>query len=154
MEYINTDSEKYDIKHGRITENPLRGSTARYICNPIVDDIEAPPDPKGRARRRRINGRIIIDTTVPHGGEEQYRPPSCLVTGGPSINDLTSWRWQGRTVGRDTERELIRRIQEGDPRCRAGSSRAAKYVAIRSPRRRGRATLAEWSIRAPWRSSD
>ncbi len=99
MQYINTDSEKLDIKYGALTESPLRGSTARFICNPIVNDITADPDPN-----------------------EQYVPPSCLVVGDPSINDLAGWRWQGRTVGdAETERELIRRIQEGDPRCRAGS---------------------------------
>jgi hypothetical protein len=98
VKYISTDDfEKLDIKHGTLTESPLRGTTARYICNPIVDDIEAPLDP-----------------------DEQYAPPSCLVVGEPSINDLASWRWQGRTVDAETERELIRRIQEGDPRCRAG----------------------------------
>jgi hypothetical protein len=32
MEYISTDeSEKFDIKHGALTESPVRGSTARYV---------------------------------------------------------------------------------------------------------------------------
>jgi hypothetical protein len=84
MEYISTDFEKRDIKHGTLTESPLRGSTARYICNPIVNDVEASPDPK-----------------------EECQPPSCLVVGHPSINDLASWRWQGRTADAETERELI-----------------------------------------------
>jgi hypothetical protein len=108
MEYISTDDfEKYDIKYGRLTENPLRGSSARYVCNPI--NIEAPLDP-----------------------DEQYVPPSCLVTDDPSINDLASWRWQGRTVDPETERALIRRIQEGDPRCRAGSSRGCSCRSCRA----------------------
>jgi hypothetical protein len=110
MEYISTDdSEKLDIKHGTFTETPLRGSTARYICNPIIDDIEAPPDP-----------------------DEQYVPPSCLVVGDPSINDLARWRWQGRTVDAEIERELIRRIQEGDPRCRAGKPRGCACRSCRA----------------------
>jgi hypothetical protein len=59
MEYISTeDSDKYDITHGRLTESPLRGSTARYICNPIVDDIEA---------SRNLN--------------EEYQLPDCEVIG-------------------------------------------------------------------------
>jgi hypothetical protein len=29
-----------------LIESPLRGSTARFICNPIVDDVEADPDPE------------------------------------------------------------------------------------------------------------
>jgi hypothetical protein len=110
MEYINTDiSEKFDIKYGTLTESPARGSTARYICNPIIDDIEALPDAK-----------------------EEYQPPSCLVIGNPSINDLASWRWQGRTVDPDTERELIRRIQEGDPHCRASSPRSCSCRSCRA----------------------
>ena len=72
MKYVSTEgSEKYDIKYGVLTENALRGSTTRFICNPIVDDIEADPDP-----------------------DEQYHPPSCFVAGDESINDLASWRWQ------------------------------------------------------------
>jgi hypothetical protein len=110
MEYISTDdSEKYHIKHGALTESPIRGSTARFICNPIVDDIEAAPDPK-----------------------EEYQPPGCLVVGDQSINDLASWRWQERTVGPETERELIRRIQEGDPRCRAGQPRGCSCRSCRA----------------------
>jgi hypothetical protein len=54
------------------------------------------------------------------------------VVGEPSINDLASWRWQGRTVDAETERELIRRIQEGDPRCRAGSSRGCSCRSCRA----------------------
>src|SRR6516164_4089760 len=101
MKYINTDdSEKYDIKYVVLTESPLGGSTARFICDPIVDDVEADPDAK-----------------------EEYQPPNCLVLGDASISNLGSWRWQGRTIDAETERELIRRIQEGDPRCRAGQPR-------------------------------
>jgi hypothetical protein len=70
MNYIRTDDiehyiraddvERFDIKHGALTENPLGGSTTRFIANLIVDDIEADP-PKGRVRRQRVNGRIVID---------------------------------------------------------------------------------------------
>jgi len=98
MEYINTEDSDC-IKHGILTESPLRGSTTRYVANPILDDIEA-PDP-----------------------QEEYQPPSCLVVGAPSVNDLAAWHWQGRTVDPFTERQLIRRIQKGDPRCRRGSPR-------------------------------
>src|ERR1041385_3828401 len=98
MEYINTEDSDC-IKHGILTESPLRGSTTRYVANPILDDIEA-PDPR-----------------------EEYQPPSCLVVGAPSVNDLAAWHWQGRTGDPFTERQLIRRIQKGDPRCRRGSPR-------------------------------
>jgi hypothetical protein len=92
--YISTDEfEKLDIKHGTLTESPLRRTTARYICNPIVDDIEAPLDP-----------------------DEQYAPPSCLVVGEPSINDLASWRWQG-----------------ADGRCRDGTGANPPHSGRRSP---------------------
>jgi hypothetical protein len=118
--YINTDDcEQYHIKHGVLTESPVRGSTARFISNPIVDDIEADPDPKGRARRRRINGRIVIDTTVPEGTGERYQPPSCLVIGEPSVNNLAIHRWRDDGLSKDKieaakiEAELIRRIKDG-----------------------------------------
>jgi hypothetical protein len=89
MEYISTeDSEKYDIKHGRLTESPLRGSTARYICNPIVDDIEA---------SRNLN--------------EEYQPPDCEVIGGPSVNNLATHRWRNDGLpNAKIEADLIRRI--------------------------------------------
>jgi hypothetical protein len=110
MKYINTDdSEKYDIKYVVLTESLLRGSTARFVCNPIVDDVEADPDAK-----------------------EEYQPPNCLVLGDASINDLASWRWQGCTVDAETERELIRRIQEGNPRCRAGQPRGCSCRSCRA----------------------
>jgi len=116
MEYINTDFDKYDIKHGQLTETPLRGSTTRYIANPIVDDIEA--EPKGRARRRRINGRIVIDTTVPDGDGARYVPPSCLVTGDASVNNLATHRWHNDGLpNAETEADLIRRVQSGDHRA-------------------------------------
>src|SRR6516225_6898014 len=110
MKYINTDdSEKYDFKYGVLTESPLRGSTTRFICNPIVGDVEADPDAK-----------------------EEHQPPNCLVLGDASINDLASWQWQERTVDPETERELIRRIQEGDPRCRAGQLRGCSCRSCRA----------------------
>jgi hypothetical protein len=110
MKYINTDdSEKYDFKYGVLTESPLRGSTARFICNPIVGDVEADPDAK-----------------------KEYQPPNCLVLGDASINDLASWQWQERTVDPETERELIRRIQQGDPRCRAGQPRGCSCRSCRA----------------------
>jgi hypothetical protein len=97
MEYISTDeSEKYDIKHGVLTESPLPGSATRFICNPIVDDIEADPDP-----------------------EEQYQPPSCQVVGAPSVNDLATHRWHNNGLSDDRieaakiEAELIGCIQDG-----------------------------------------
>jgi hypothetical protein len=97
MQYIRTDdSEKYDIKHGALTESPVKGSTARFIANPIIDDIEADPKPISRARRQRVNGRIIIDTTVPDSEDYRYEPPSCLIVGDPSVNDLTTDRWEFR----------------------------------------------------------
>jgi hypothetical protein len=117
--YINTDSEKYDIKHGALFESPVRGSTAQYICNPIVDDIEADPEPKGRARRKRVNGRVIIDTTVPDGDGYRYEPPSCHVSDDPSVNNLAAHRWNNEGLSEDRveaakiEAELIRRIQDG-----------------------------------------
>jgi hypothetical protein len=119
MEYVSTDdSEKYDIKHGQLAETPLRGSAYRYVTNPIVDDIEADPDRKGRARRQRINGRIIIDTTVPDGDGGRHVSPSCLVTGEPSVNNLATHRWRNSGLpDAETEAELIRRVQGGDERA-------------------------------------
>jgi hypothetical protein len=116
MTYIATD-DSLDIKHGILTESPVRGSTARYICNPIVDDIGS-VDPDGPADP--IHPKI------------EYVPPTCLVTGDPSINDLAKWRWQGRTVDAETERQLIRRIQEGDPQCRAGDKRSCFCLSCRA----------------------
>jgi hypothetical protein len=113
MEYISTeDSEKYDIKQGALSESPLPGSTARFICNPIVDDIEA-DEPKGRARQRRVNGRVIIDTTAPDGHGYQYEPPSCGVVGDASVNDLATYRWRGDGLDAETEAQLIQRIKDG-----------------------------------------
>jgi hypothetical protein len=139
MEYINTDDfENSDIKLGALSENfgpRFEASTTRYVANPIVDDIEADPT-KGRARRKRVNGRIVIDTAVPEGWSPQYQAPSCPISDHaarhPSINDLAAQRWQGRTVDAETERELIRRIQEGDPRCRAGSARGCTCRSCRA----------------------
>ena len=75
MKYINTDdSEKYDIKYVVLTESPLGGSTARFICDPIVDDVEADPDAK-----------------------EEYQPPNCHF---PRIAQPA----QGRPIGRDATR--------------------------------------------------
>jgi hypothetical protein len=92
MEYISTeDSDKYDIKHGRLTESPLRGSTAGYICNPIVDDIEA---------SRNLN--------------EEYQPPDCEVIGDPSVNNLATHRWRNDGLpNAKIEADLIRPIQGG-----------------------------------------
>jgi hypothetical protein len=113
MEYISTDdSEKYDIKHGALSESPLGGSTARFICNPIVDDIEANP-PNGRTRRKRVNSRIVIDTTAPDGHGYQYEPPSCKVVGEPSVNNLATHRWRGDGLDAATEAALIQRIKDG-----------------------------------------
>jgi Sigma-70 region 2 len=91
MKYINTDdSEKYDIRYVVHTESLLRDSTARFICNPIVDDAEAGPDPK-----------------------EEYQPPSCLVVGGPSVNDLATHRWHNDGLDAESEAQLIQRIKDG-----------------------------------------
>jgi hypothetical protein len=115
VKYINTDdSEKYGIEYGVLAENPVRGSTTRFIANPIVDDIEAIPNPIGQDRRQRINGRIVIDTTVPDGAGEQYDPPSRLVVGDPSVNNLATHRWQnGDLPDARTEASLIQRIKGG-----------------------------------------
>src|SRR5215469_5214743 len=95
MEYISTDEfENCDIKHGALTESPLPGSTSRYICNPIVDDIDAAPNPK-----------------------EEYQPPSCKVVGDPSVNNLATHRWHCAGLDAATELDLIRRIQDGDQRA-------------------------------------
>jgi hypothetical protein len=116
MSYISTDeSEKYDIKNDLLIESPVRGSTTRFIC--IVDDIEADP-PKGRARRKRVNGRVIIDTAVPDGDGFRYEPPSCLVVGDPSVNDLATHRWQNNGLpDAATEAALIQRTKDGDERA-------------------------------------
>jgi len=91
VKYITTeDSEKYDIRYIVLTESPLKDSTARFICNPIVDDAEAGPDPK-----------------------EEYQPPSCLVVGGPSVNDLATHRWHNDGLGAESEARLIQRIKDG-----------------------------------------
>jgi hypothetical protein len=115
MSYISTDeSEKYDIKNDLLIESPVRGSTTRFIC--IVDDIEADP-PKGRARRKRVNIRVIIDTAVPDGDGFRYEPPSCLVVGDPSVNDLATHRWQNNGLpDAATEAALIQRTKDGDER--------------------------------------
>jgi hypothetical protein len=87
MQYINTDSEKYD----GFTECPIRGSAYRYVGNPIVDDIEADPD-----------------------AEEVYVPPDCAITGGPSVNNLARHRWRGKGLpDAATEAGLIQRIKDG-----------------------------------------
>jgi hypothetical protein len=119
MEYIRTDeADHFDIKYGELSESPVRGSTARFITNPIVDDAEADPTPIKRARLQRVNGRIVIDTTVPDGAEYRYDPPSCIVTGDPSVNDLTTDRWRNESeLDRATERQLIQRIKGGDERA-------------------------------------
>jgi hypothetical protein len=103
MEYISTDdSEKYDIEHGHLTENPLRGSSSRFVTNPIVDDIEsADPDAPADPAHPKI----------------EYVPPDCEVLGEPSVNDLAEHRWQGDGLDAETESELIRRIQGGDERA-------------------------------------
>jgi hypothetical protein len=108
---ISTD-DSYDIKHGALSESPLRGSTTRYICDSIVDDIKA--EPNGRVRRSRVDGHIIIDTTVPDGCGEQYEPPSCVATGDPSVNNLATHRWHNDGLtDANTETELIRRHDTG-----------------------------------------
>jgi hypothetical protein len=89
VKYINTeDSDKYDIRHGSLSESPIRGSTARYICNPIIDDIEANPN-------------------------EEYHPPSCPVVGGPSVANLATHRWHGNGLSKETESKLIQCIKDG-----------------------------------------
>jgi hypothetical protein len=89
VKYINTeDSDKYDIRHGSLSESPIRGSTARYICNPIIDNIEANP-------------------------KEEYQPPSCPVVGGPSVNNLATHRWHGNGLSKEIEAGLIQHIQDG-----------------------------------------
>jgi hypothetical protein len=102
MVYISTESdcERLGIKHGQLSENPLRGSTARYVANHIVDDIDlvdpdAPADP--------IHPKI------------EYVPPSCKIVGDPSTNDLATKRWGNEDAIPDakTEADLIRRIQDG-----------------------------------------
>jgi hypothetical protein len=88
MQYINTsDSERYGV----FTESPVRGWAYRYVANPIVDVVEADPEP-----------------------EEAYVPPDRIVTGGPSVNNLATHRWRGKGL-RDaaTEAGLIQRIKDG-----------------------------------------
>jgi hypothetical protein len=102
MEYISTDeSEKFDIKHGALTESPVRGSTARYVTNHIVDDINA-VDPDGPADP--IHPKI------------EYVSPSCLVSGKPSVNNLATHRWHNGGLDAETEAQLIQRIKDGDER--------------------------------------
>jgi len=115
MSYISTDeSEKYDIKHGALTESPVPGSTTRFICNPIVDDIAA-DEPNGRVRRWRVNGRVFIDTTAPDNAGYGYEPRKCLVTGDASVNDLATHRWHDSGLSdAATEAALIQRIKDGD----------------------------------------
>jgi hypothetical protein len=111
VKYISTDSDSknYDIKHGQFTENPLRGSTTRYVVYPIVDNIEAEPDP----------------------GEE-YEPPSCRVVGEPSVNNLASHGWQGSGLDAATEANLIQRTQDG-ARIRTSKPRPTAMMALRIP---------------------
>ena len=87
MQYINTDFEKY----GAFTETPVRGSAYRYVAISIVDDVEADLDP-----------------------EEAHVPPDCLVTVGPSVNNLATHRWRGKGLpDAATEAGLIQRIKDG-----------------------------------------
>ena len=95
MTYINTDSDADSEKYGVFTQfdgGKLNKAPYRYRANLIVDDIEADPD-------------------------EAYEPPPLKWVGKPSINDLATWRWQKRTLDAESERKLIRRIQEGDARA-------------------------------------
>jgi hypothetical protein len=86
MQYINTDAEKY----GGFTECPIRGSAYRYVANSIVDDIEADPD------------------------AEEAVPPDCLITGGPSVDNLATHRWHRKGLpDAATEAGLIQRIKDG-----------------------------------------
>ena len=92
--YINTDSDADSEKYGVFTQfdgGKLNKAPYRYRANLIVDDIEADPD-------------------------EAYEPPPLERVGKPSINDLATWRWQKRTLDAESERKLIRRIQQRD--CR------------------------------------
>src|SRR5262249_38436134 len=103
----------YDIKHGTLTESPVRGSTTRFICNPIVDDIEA-DEPSGRVRRWRVGGRIFIDTTAPDSIGYGHKPPKCLVSGEQSVNNLATHRWHNNGLpDAATEAALIQRIKDG-----------------------------------------
>jgi hypothetical protein len=99
MVYIDT---KYCEKYGQLTENPLRGSTTRYVANPIVDDVDA-VDPDAPADP--IHPKI------------EYVSPSCKIIGEPSTNDLATKRWGNDDAlpkdGGKTEANLIRCIQEG-----------------------------------------
>jgi hypothetical protein len=90
--YINTDSDADSEKYGVFTQfdgGKFKNAPYRYRANLIVDDIEADPD-------------------------EAYEPPPLKRVGKPSINDLATWRWQKRTLDAESERKLIRHIQERD----------------------------------------
>jgi hypothetical protein len=97
MLYIDT---KYCENYGQLSENPLRGSTARYIANPIVDDVDA-ADPDAPADP--IHPKI------------ECVSPSRKISGEPSTNDLATKRWGMDDAIPDakTEADLIRCIQEG-----------------------------------------
>src|SRR6516164_5119612 len=93
--YINTDSDADSEKYGVFTQfdgGKFNNTPYRYRANLIVDDIEANPD-------------------------EAYKAAPLKRVGKPSINDLATWRWQKRTLDAESERKLIRRIQEGDARA-------------------------------------
>ena len=100
MVYIST------ADYGQLSENPLRGSTARYVAHPIVDDIDnVDPD----APADEIHPKI------------EYVPPSCKIVGDPSTNDLATKRWgMDSAVSAETEADLIRRVKNNDPHCKAG----------------------------------
>jgi hypothetical protein len=112
--YINTDSDADPEKYGVFTQfdgGKLNKAPYRYRVNLIVDDIEADPD-------------------------EAYDPPPLKQVGKPSINDLVTWRWQKRTLDAESERKLIRRIQERDAwkvmGCRSGADIATVYNRVAS----------------------
>jgi hypothetical protein len=115
MTYINTDpdadSEKYDGEFTQFDGGKSNNAPYRYRANLIVDDIEADPD-------------------------EAYEPPPLKRVGKPSINDLATWRWQKRTLDAESERKLIRRIQERDAwkvmGCRSGADIATVYNRVAS----------------------
>jgi hypothetical protein len=126
MPYINTDLS-YGIFR---SAGRFKGSTL-YQANPIIDDIEAKPETG--LRRQRVNGRILIDTSILDGGAVSYKSPDCLCLDKPSINDLAKHRWQGRTMpDANTERQLIRRIKKGDRRAFANELLPAFHHSIRS----------------------
>ena len=114
MTYINTDSDADSEKYGVFTQfdgGKLNKAPYRYRANLIVDDIEADPD-------------------------EAYEPPPLERVGKPSINDLATCRWQKRTLDAESERKLIRRIQERDAwkvmGCRSGADIATVYNRVAS----------------------